>query len=79
MPLSGDHAASVLTHFLSLLSILNGRCQAVSEGPRASEQFAAITATFVAGLSSEARAQDIAARFLEQLATKLEVVGIKHY
>lgn len=47
---------------------------AVSEGPRASEQFAAVAATFVSGLTAVARAQDIAARFLEQLVTKLEQV-----
>lgn len=46
----------------------------MAEGPRATEQFAAVVAVFVAGLTATARAQDISARFLEQLVMRLEQV-----
>lgn len=52
-----------------------GLLAAVAEGPRATEQFAAVVAVFVAGLAASARAQDISARFLEHLARRLEQVG----
>lgn len=55
------------TNFAGLLS-------AVAEGPRATEQFAAVVAVFVAALAASARAQDISARFLEQLVARLEQV-----
>ncbi|GBF89357.1 hypothetical protein Rsub_02235 [Raphidocelis subcapitata] len=45
---------------------------AAEEGPRASEQFAAVAAAFIAGLAATARAQDVAALFLERLAAALE-------
>lgn len=45
---------------------------ALASGPRASEQFAAVAAAFVAGLAAAARAQDVAAAFLERLAARLE-------
>jgi hypothetical protein len=48
----------------------------VAEGPRATEQFAAVVAVFVAGLTASARAQDISARFLEQLVGRLEKVCV---
>jgi hypothetical protein len=51
-----------------------GLLGAVAEGPRATEQFAAVVAVFVAALTASARAQDISARFLEQLAKRLELV-----
>jgi hypothetical protein len=51
-----------------------GLLAAVAEGPRATEQFAAVVAVFVAGLAATARAQDISARFLELLAARLEQV-----
>jgi len=51
-----------------------GLLSAVAEGPRATEQFAAVVAVFVAALAASARAQDISARFLEQLVARLEQV-----
>jgi hypothetical protein len=53
-----------------------GLLQAVSEGPRATEAFAAVSAVFVSGLSALAKAQDVAARFLEMAAQLLEKVGL---
>lgn len=53
-----------------------GLLGAVAEGPRATEQFAAVVAVFVAALTASARAQDISARFLEQLVARLEQVRI---
>lgn len=51
-----------------------GLLAAVAEGPRATEQFAAVVAVFVAALTASARAQDISARFLEQLVGRLQQV-----
>jgi hypothetical protein len=50
----------------------------VAEGPRATEQFAAVVAVFVAGLTATARAQDVSARFLEQLVKRLQQVRRPH-
>jgi len=52
-----------------------GLLAAVAEGPRATEQFAAVAAVFVTALAATARAQDVSARFLEMLAARLEQVG----
>lgn len=57
-----------------MLLVFAGLLAAVAEGPRATEQFAAIVAVFVAGIAATARAQDISARFLEQLVKRLEQV-----
>ncbi|KAF8061907.1 MRF1 [Scenedesmus sp. PABB004] len=51
-----------------------GLLAAVAEGPRATEQFAAVAAVAVGGLAAGARAQDVSARFLEMLAARLEQV-----
>ena len=51
-----------------------GLLAAVAEGPRATEQFAAVAAVFVSALAAAARAQDISARFLEMLVARLEQV-----
>jgi hypothetical protein len=56
------------------IPVCAGLLGAVAEGPRATEQFAAVVAVFVAALTASARAQDISARFLEQLAKRLEQV-----
>jgi hypothetical protein len=55
-----------------------GLLGAVAEGPRATEQFAAVVAVFVAGLTATARAQDVSARFLEQLVKRLQQVRRPH-
>ena len=46
--------------------------QACAEGPRATEQFAAVAAAFVSGLCGSAKAQDLAANFVAALAARLE-------
>ncbi len=46
--------------------------QAAEAGPRASEQFAAVAAAFVAAVAAQAEAQDLAAAFLAGLAERLE-------
>lgn len=46
--------------------------QAVSEGPRATDAFAAVSACCVAALAAKTRSQALAARFLERLAHTLE-------
>lgn len=46
---------------------------AVTEGPRASDAFAAVATAFIFGVSALANAQEVAARFLEALAVDLEV------
>ena len=46
--------------------------QAVAEGPRATDRFAAVSAGFVVGLAATARAAEVGARFLEALALRLE-------
>jgi nucleolar MIF4G domain-containing protein 1 len=51
-----------------------GLLAAVAEGPRATEQFAAVAAVFVGGMAAGARAQDISARFLEMLVARLQQV-----
>jgi nucleolar MIF4G domain-containing protein 1 len=51
-----------------------GLLAAVAEGPRATEQFAAVAAVFVGGMAACARAQDISARFLEMLVARLQQV-----
>jgi hypothetical protein len=56
-----------------------GLLAAVAEGPRATEQFAAVAAVFVGGLTAGARAQDISARFLEMLVARLQQVGGQRY
>lgn len=53
-----------------------GLLAAVAEGPRATEQFAAVAAVFVGGLAAGARAQDISARFLEMLVARMQQVGV---
>jgi len=52
-----------------------GLLAAAAEGPRATEQFAAVAAVCVSALAAAARAQDISARFLELLVARLEQVG----
>jgi hypothetical protein len=49
-----------------------GVLQAVADGPRATDRFAAVTAAFVAGLAGSARAPEIAAQFLDALASRME-------
>ena len=44
--------------------------QAASEGPRATEQFAAIAAAFVSSLAATCRSQEMAASFLAELADR---------
>lgn len=56
-----------------------GLLAAVAEGPRATEQFAAVVAVFVAALTASARAQDISARFLEQLVGRLQQVRVPRF
>jgi nucleolar MIF4G domain-containing protein 1 len=53
-----------------------GLLAAVAEGPRATEQFAAVAAVFVGGLAAGARAQDVSARFLEMLVARLQQVRL---
>jgi hypothetical protein len=55
-------------------AVAAGLLAAVAEGPRATEQFAAVAAVFVGGLAAGARAQDVSARFLEMLAVRLQQV-----
>ena len=50
--------------------------QAVAEGPRASDRFAAIGAACIAGLAATAGASDVAANFLAAVATRLEQAAI---
>lgn len=57
-------------------AVAAGLLAAVAEGPRATEQFAAVVAVFVGGMAATARAQDISASFLEMLVARLEQVGI---
>ncbi|EFJ47843.1 hypothetical protein VOLCADRAFT_91452 [Volvox carteri f. nagariensis] len=45
---------------------------AAESGPRASEQFAAVAAAFVAAIAAQTEAQDLAAGFLAALAERLE-------
>ena len=45
---------------------------AVAEGPRATEQFAAVTASSIAGIAISAKAADVTAVFLDALASKLD-------
>lgn len=47
-------------------------CQAVAEGPRATERFAAVAAALVAGLAALARDAGVGARFAAALARRLE-------
>lgn len=47
--------------------------QAVADGPRATDQFAAVAASFVAGLACTAKAVEFGASFLSQLAARLAV------
>ncbi|BDA46714.1 Suppressor of glycerol defect protein 1 [Coccomyxa sp. Obi] len=46
--------------------------QAVAEGPRATDRFAAVTAAFMAGLAGSTRAAEVAAYFLAALASRME-------
>eukprot|EP00798_Chlamydomonas_sp_ICE-L_P023340 gene23340-30589_t len=46
---------------------------AAADGPRATEQFAAVAAAFVSGLAGTAKAQDLVANFTASLAAKLEL------
>ncbi|KAI7835645.1 hypothetical protein COHA_010459 [Chlorella ohadii] len=45
---------------------------AAAEGPRASDRFAAVTATAVAGLAGSVRTAEIVANFLDRLGARLE-------
>ncbi|CAG9459980.1 unnamed protein product [Pedinophyceae sp. YPF-701] len=45
---------------------------AVSEGPRATDQFAATAAAFVAGFAAMAQSQEVAASFMARVARRLE-------
>ncbi len=42
-------------------------------GPRATDRFAAVSAAFVAGLAATARLPEVAAHFLDALASSMEV------
>ena len=44
--------------------------QAASEGPRATEQFAAIAAAFVSSLAASCQSQEVGATFLAELADR---------
>lgn len=57
-------------------AVCRGLLTAVSEGPRATEAFAAVAAVFVSGLTALAKAQDIGARFVEMAAQLMEKVGV---
>ncbi|CAL8471329.1 g10871 [Coccomyxa elongata] len=46
--------------------------QAVAEGPRATDRFAAVTAAFMAGLAGSTHAAEVAAHFLAALASRME-------
>ncbi|EIE19666.1 MIF4G-domain-containing protein [Coccomyxa subellipsoidea C-169] len=53
-------------------SLTDELLQAVAEGPRATDRFAAVTAAFMAGLAGTARAAEVAAHFLGALAARME-------
>ncbi len=46
--------------------------QAVAEGPRATDAFAAVTACCVAALAGRVHSQALAARFMQRLACRLQ-------
>lgn len=64
------HALLCALHFV--MGVGNFGRQAVAEGPRATDRFAAVTAAFVAGLAGTARAAEVPANFLAALASRME-------
>lgn len=48
----------------------------MSEGPRATDRFSAVTAAFVSGLSAQADAPELGAAFTAELAAKLEAACV---
>ena len=63
----------------SFIKALFHHLQAVIDGPRATDRFAAVTAAAVAGLAAEAKAGEIIAEFLSALAARLEQVWPKPF
>lgn len=59
--MAGQHNETSCMHITFMM-------QAVSEGPRATDAFAAVTACCVAALAAKTRSQALAARFLQRLA-----------
>ena len=48
------------------------RVQAAGDGPRATDRFSAVAAAFISGVAARAGAAEIGARFLAQLAERME-------